>query len=448
MTFSWTDAVAAAEAEEKRKAEDASGPPPGWIPEPSPEQQREANARELTRVRAVDIVAERRLGEAASRAEREFAWMDLSVDWGKPPLSPEIIHRTDGEKMLYPGRSTFLGGSYGSMKSLLVLHGLLQDIREGRRPILLDYENGLDETRARLQQMGATEVEARELRYTYAPGFLPPAFVHRIGAKAAAEGTRLVVIDALTDAAAAIDLDLTGGAVGDVKKFLDAVVDPWTAEGMAVVVLDNAPKGSLYDILGAQAKVALVSGPSFVVVPRVRSRRGTAGHSDIYALKDRSGGVSLTEDFAHAKESPITTQWFGRLVVEPSGAPGRGDGGMDVWIAPGTPLSAGSGGGGSGLGAAMSALTREAEATAKLIRHAMDSAGSREVRSIRVLEGWVDTVLKSEPGVWDEAHTDRHYIGEFLGETTNASFLRAEGLEAEEKRVGSSDRKRYRVWVI
>lgn len=367
--------------------------------------------------RALDEVLDQQDRERAmDEVAATFEWTDLSVDWDTLPPQPELLARVDGSCALYPGQRNFVAGHTESGKSWLLLMAVAQEVHAGRPVVWFDHENGEHVIQDRLRALGLTEDQVKTfVKYAFLTMPLPPAMAAEMATKLAAEGARLMVVDALTPVAAAMGLDTNGGDTGAVEEVFATVLDPWAQAGLAATILDNTPRANKFETLGSQHKSAGIGGVVLAVVAEERFSRGKAGLSGIYVVKDRTGSVD--------HRTVDDRRLWGTLHLSPEPVTG----GVDAVITPPPEEPE-----------AMEVLATAADrivATLTLAEAALDRMGVSSTRSMRQLTEWMSVVMPLDPA-FENAHTDRGYITDVLFKTSSEADRTAAGIRCvKETRV-------------
>lgn len=199
----------------------------------------------------------------------------------KPPVQPSL----GGLGMVYPGKRHVFSGPQESAKTLAAYVIGLQVVRSGGRTVLIDFEMGPWDAKARLRELGASDDELGRFLYVEPD---TPISAGAIGELVGLEPS-LVLVDA---AAGAFQLEaLDDNARKDVEKWAGAWIAPFWRAGVATIVLDHVVKNSelrgAYAI-GSERKVGGVDVHlGFSVVRPIR--RGESGTYKVTTHKDRGG---------------------------------------------------------------------------------------------------------------------------------------------------------------
>ena len=184
----------------------------------------------------------------------------------------------------YQGRSHSMAGPFESAKTIIAYIALLEEIRAGGRPMIVDFEMGAYDARDRLLELGATDDEIAEINF-----FEPDTAATELTINGLLDKYQPTVV--LIDAAAgAYDLQgLDDNMRADAEKFAKVVIRPCRKRGVATIVLDHVVKvaenrgayaigserkvGGVDVALGFETKVALARGKTGVVRIRVNKDR-------------------------------------------------------------------------------------------------------------------------------------------------------------------------------
>lgn len=262
---------------------------------------------------------------------------------------PEVLHRSDGQALMYRGRVNMLYGSSESAKSWVALHTALQEIEVGERVMYLDFEDEPVQTLNRMKLMGARDDDLRTLfAYVHPEEPLAPMQRNRWGMEASTEAGKrnheafqaavesidpaLIIADGMTVLYGLHGLD-SNDAVS--TEIITSWLKHLTRNGRStVVVIDhttkNAEKGALP--LGSQHKVAMVQGTMLQVYPVQQPVPGAIGTIDLVVLKDRPGAVRAISSTPGSK-----AQVCARITMD-STAPGVVD--MTIGVPPYSPPAA------------------------------------------------------------------------------------------------------------
>lgn len=232
------------------------------------------------------------------------------------PTKPSLLARVDGACMLYPGCTHAIFGEPGSGKSWLAIVAAAQQIKAGHPVLYLDYEDETEPSLYRLALLGCTAREVERSFVHVTPDTHPAApkpgdtgiraqlrraFVDAVAAGHRGEPFSLVVVDGVTNAMAIAGYNPNAN---DEATLWDREVPRTIAEksGAAVVVIDHTAKastGGRYAI-GAQSKLANVTGAAYRVDVVEDNDSTTSVHLAVYETKDRKHGVTVSTEHTEA----------------------------------------------------------------------------------------------------------------------------------------------------
>ncbi len=223
------------------------------------------------------------------------------------------ISRSDGQKMIYPGKEHTVYGETEAGKSWIALESTAVEIRMGRDVLYIHYEEGDPGStieRLLLLSVPAAEI-AKHLRFVaparpargewLAPLLAPPPV--------------LVIHDGVNEAMS-LQGDEIFGADG-AATFRRTLIKPCLAAGAATLSCDHVTKSSegrgRY-AYGSGHKINAVDGAAFMVENVEPFGRGLRGVSNVFVTKDRPGQLR-----AHGKATGLPGKtFFGVLVVDAS----------------------------------------------------------------------------------------------------------------------------------
>ncbi len=228
--------------------------------------------------------------------------------------APDLLRRSDGAGLAYPGRVHWLAGEPGALKSWLALHACAQAMHAGEPVVFIDFEDGPAGIVGRLEALGVTAPTIRtHLTYLSPDGALSHAARDALAGVIAA--AQLVIIDACTEALSAQGLSSKDDT--DVASWL-ALLPRWAAQlGPAVLVLDHVIKdteGRGRWATGSQHKLAGLDGVAYTLEGVQAGGVGMTGRSRLYLSKDRHGQVE-----PHAVPSTAGKRWLADFVVDSTG---------------------------------------------------------------------------------------------------------------------------------
>lgn len=229
-----------------------------------------------------------------------------------PEASVGVI-RSDGQRVIYPGREHAVVGETEAGKSWFALACVAAELIAGHRVLYIHYEEGdPGSTVERLLLIGVPSQVILD-RLT----FVAPAKPARNGwlAELLDPAPVLVVHDGVNEAMSlhGDDSNATDGAA----TYRRNLIKPCLAAGAATLSLDHVTKNSegrgRYAI-GAGHKIAAIDGAAFMLENRHPFGRGVRGVSSVFVTKDRPGYLR-----ANGTPSAIPGKtYFGTLVVDNS----------------------------------------------------------------------------------------------------------------------------------
>jgi hypothetical protein len=214
------------------------------------------------------------------------SWMPINLNSlpEEPPVQP-TLGRLGEIGLVYPGKRHVFSGPQESAKTLAAYAIGIQVIRDGNIIILIDFEMGGHDARARLRDLGATRDDIDMLRYLEPE---QPATEQRLQALLQHDPS-LVIIDA---AIGAYDLQgLDDEKRKDAEKLARIYIKTFWKAGVATIFIDHVVKDTKtrgkYSI-GSERKTGGADVHlGFEVVSPIS--RGTTGIYRIVTHKDRGG---------------------------------------------------------------------------------------------------------------------------------------------------------------
>ena len=236
------------------------------------------------------------------------------------PAVPTLLPRSDGQCLLYRGKTHSLHGESESGKSLVAQIEAVRVIAGGGTALYIDFESDAASVVARMIEFGAPP-EAVGARFTYVrPEVRPTA----TSGEAAAfldlqrRDYDLIVIDGVTESLSiwGTETNDNDGIVGWTRLFPRALAD---ATGAAVVMIDHVTKSADTRgrfAIGGQAKMAALTGAAYVVDVRQPLGRGLSGVIELRVAKDREGSV---RGVAGPMRATDRTQPVARITIDSTG---------------------------------------------------------------------------------------------------------------------------------
>lgn len=221
-------------------------------------------------------------GNGSAPPERD-SWtpLDLTTLPDAPPIRPTL----GGVGIVYPGKRHVFSGPPESAKTLAAYAIGIHVIRGGGSIILIDFEMGSYDARARIRELGASDDEIRRIHYLEPD---EPATAERIEALTRLQ-TQLVIVDA---AAGAYSLEgLDDNKRGDVEKLSHLYVRSFWRAGIASIFVDHVVKDSESRgkfMIGSERKLGGADVHlGFETITPIS--RGSSGLYKIVTHKDRGG---------------------------------------------------------------------------------------------------------------------------------------------------------------
>lgn len=220
--------------------------------------------------------------------------LDPILDGSLEPLEPVLLTRSDGIRLLYPGRVHSFFGEPESAKTWLAVAAVVEALGQGQTVLYMDFEAEAVEMVGRLLQLGAErQALAQDLGYIRPETALEEDTVPGLAAKVSELAPALIVVDGLSTALVREGADPNSNH--DVVSWWQRMVRPLqrAAPGAALVLTDHVTKskdGREWAI-GASQKRALVDGANFgcrTIHPFGRGRKGLFA---ISVFKDRPGAL-------------------------------------------------------------------------------------------------------------------------------------------------------------
>ena len=231
------------------------------------------------------------LAPEPSRTGTDWGPVDLASIISNPTRpSPDLMTRTDGVSLIYPGLVHSVSGESESFKSGLLLWEAALLIAAGDQVLYIDFESDAHSVVERLVGMGA-EPHALASRFHY---IRPHSGFQQSHLDSIPEHQyRLIVIDGVTEA-----LSLSGGdtnSADSVARLYQQLPHQLASKyGAAVVLIDHVSKSKETRgrfSIGSQHKLAAISGAAYIIEPDTPLSRGAQGTLNLKVAKDRPGVV-------------------------------------------------------------------------------------------------------------------------------------------------------------
>jgi hypothetical protein len=219
----------------------------------------------------------------------------------------KVLFREDNVCLLYPGRIHMLFGDGGSLKSWIALLAIVQEVKQGRAGIFIDYEDNEVGMKARLRDLGLTDDEMDDQFLYIFPQTefdedVEDAIKALLKHMEATHPVTVVVIDAMNEAMGMEELDPNTAI--DVVKFYNRYAKKIASMGPAVVIIDHVNKtklpGEKSNAGGSVHKRNGIDGVQYEVKNTAGFGYGRHGKSIIINNKDRAGGIGQYADRGEA----------------------------------------------------------------------------------------------------------------------------------------------------
>lgn len=218
----------------------------------------------------------------------------LDGTWSPPP--PALLLRTDGQPLLYPGRTHSIYGEPESGKTWIGLLACAQAIKAQRHVLVVDLESDPGDLTFRLLLLGCPGWMIALYLHHVSPQSAPTEAMDGPAFRATWYGVQyaVVLIDALAGAMSLFGLDPKSDA--DVTTFYRGPMVSLTSSGACLIVVDHVikdPDSRGRWSTGSERKVGALTGAAI----SVRSDRsqpfgvGRRGQSEVWLAKDRAGAL-------------------------------------------------------------------------------------------------------------------------------------------------------------
>lgn len=239
------------------------------------------------------------------------------LDGGMPEAPPtELLRRTDGVALFYPGQVNLIFGDPESGKTLLATAATAEALRADRRVLWVDIDhNGPEATIARLILFGAPESALRDPdRFRYAE---PEDKLHLMSIVAdVREGWRpaVAVVDSLGELLPLMNLG--SNSPDDLTVAHAAVLKSMAMAGAAVLAVDHLAKNTesrMSGPTGTAAKRRVAGGVSIRVTVADTFIPGKGGSANLSVNKDRHGGLRR---YCPPADAGTREQYAGTFVLD------------------------------------------------------------------------------------------------------------------------------------
>jgi hypothetical protein len=207
--------------------------------------------------------------------------------------APTVYARTDGVCLFYAGKLHSLNGEPESGKSWCTQHAAAQTVADGRHVWYVDFEDSPESVIGRLLMLGASSPDLVS-QFTYINPARPIGHdaLLVLRERISTHLPALVVIDGVTEAMSVFGLDPSDNK--DTAKFFTLLPRRFAALGSAVVMVDHVVKDSEARgrwAIGAQHKMAALTGAAYSVEVVQPFGRNKAGFCRLNVTKDRPGWI-------------------------------------------------------------------------------------------------------------------------------------------------------------
>jgi len=254
------------------------------------------------------LAAERAAGDAERKRIKSYGtWYLQDLRNAEPVAEPAYFPRSDGRRLVYPGRAHAFVGESETYKSFAAMLACKSVVDEGGSALYIDFENNAADTRDRALAVGIP-ADAFGRSFGYVRPDEPLRDVFKVGPETALERgliaayrelrkPQLVVIDGVTEVLALHGLNENRAT--EVVKYQQLLGRKFVRSGSAVIEVDHAGHEA-ERALGSQHKRAGLDGAVYFF-----KRAGKLGGRDgrtkinVTVLKDRPGFV---RSFAAGKD--------------------------------------------------------------------------------------------------------------------------------------------------
>lgn len=243
------------------------------------------------------------------------------LDGNRPKVFPALGHRSDGVPLIYRAKEHSIAGEPEAGKTWFALMCVVDILKRDGRVVYVDFEDDASTVVGRLLDLGVLpkrlRAETGQFRYVRpeqapGPGDILSLITFSTGV------ADLLVYDGWTEGASLMGLKVIGGeGQDDVAKWRQYVIRPALSVGTATLVTDHVVKSKDNQnrfAIGAQHKLAGLTGVQFMIEVGETWGRGARGRSSIFVTKDRNGGLR-----PHGKPDPRPNwTYLGDLVGDAS----------------------------------------------------------------------------------------------------------------------------------
>lgn len=211
---------------------------------------------------------------------------------------PQLLRRSDGAALLYPGKMHVLQAEPSAGKSWIALFAVVEILNYGGSAIYLDFEDTPAGILRRLLTLGATEEQLRtRFDYRQIPGRIGAAERIELFARVDELNPDLVVIDGVAESLSREGLSEDSSA--EFLQWTNLLPRPLARTGAAVLMLDHVIKDTENRgrwARGTGAKLGAIDGASYQLKIRTPFSRTRSGKIELVVAKDRPGGVGAINE--------------------------------------------------------------------------------------------------------------------------------------------------------
>lgn len=231
---------------------------------------------------------------AVPATEPDTSWLPRVVEFDEDEedISPTVLHRLDGQNLLYAGKVNAIFGESESGKTWVALEAVRQQLVQGNKVFYIDFEDSKRGIRGRLKALGVLKEAFERFRYANPDGPYNELAQQALLGAIRDFTPQLIVVDGVNAAMNLLGLDLEKNK--DATQFSQVVLRPLRLWGAAILTIDHVTKSKdsrgNYAI-GAQAKRADIDGVAIAVDVAMPFGRGSDGKLNLKVTKDRPGFV-------------------------------------------------------------------------------------------------------------------------------------------------------------
>jgi len=248
------------------------------------------------------------------------SWTEVDVAallaGGLDPVLPTMLARSDGQCLVYPGRTHAFNAEPEAGKSWLAMVACAHAMTTGGHVAYLDFESDGGSVLERLVALGVThELLTERFHYVRPDEPLTAAARARLLDVVHQHTPDLVVIDGVAEVMALNGWDEASNT--DSAAFLTSLPRLLEREGCAVVMIDHVVKAAKDQgryARGAGHKLAGLSGAAYKLEVIKPFGRGLVGRARITVTKDRPGWVRRGAPMSRVGEFELASSADGTAV--------------------------------------------------------------------------------------------------------------------------------------